>query len=254
MFKCEIPLFNPAPLRKEILESMRDLAVKEQSARYENYSDGILAGCGLFEQGMKIGVKSGLVKYAGRIYVLPQQDSVHYRATDDWTVLKIQFGGEKTNRDFRTYEGHLALDENVRILPNEIELGRFKLKQGSRLRTKYVDFQDMETEYDTVNPINVPFAGIGEHTLSPVILTNFAREAYPHVVEPIDISFCTCCMASNGVMSRESIHLYLWRRLDIDSKMFDNREMHSHLADVLADVKGMARQVGKGQSEGVLLL
>jgi hypothetical protein len=254
MFECKIPLFNPAPLRKEILESMRDLAVKEQSARYDAYSDGIIAGCDLFEQGMKIGVSSGLVKYAGRIYILPHQDSVPYRATEVWTVLKIQFGGEKLTRDFRTFEGLLALDENTSILPNEIELGRFKLKQGSRLRTKYVDFQDMETEFDTVNPVNVPFASAGEHTLSPVILTHFAREAYPYAAEPIDAAFCTACLANSGVMSRESIRLFLWRRLKMEGTMFDNREMHSHLADVLAEIKGMARQVGKEQAEGVLLL
>jgi hypothetical protein len=247
-------LFNPAPLRKEILESMRDIAVKEQAARYGGYSDGILAGCNLFEQDMKIGVDGGLVKYAGRVYVLPQRDSVPYQATDAWTVLKIQFGGEKLTRDFRTYEGRLVLDENTGILPNEIELGRFKLKQGSRLRTEYVDFQDMETEYDTVNPFNVPFAGIGEHTLSPVILTHFAREAYPYAANPIDAAFCTGCLAGSGVMSRESIRLYLWRRLGAEGKMFDNREMHYHLAEALAEMKGHARQVGQGQPDGVLLL
>jgi len=254
MFECKTPLFNPAPLRKEILESMRDLTVKEQAARYDQYSDGILAGCGLFEQGMKIGVTGGLVKFAGRVYVLPQRDSVPYSATDAWTVLKIQFGGEKLTRDFRTYEGRLALDENTNILPNEIELGRFKLKRGSRLRTEYVDFQDMETEYDTVNPINIPFAGFGEHTLSPVILTHFAREAYPYASEPLDIAFCTCCLANSGVMSRESIRLYLWRKLEIDGTTFENRDLHSHLADVLAEMKGMARQGGQGHDDGVLLL
>jgi len=254
MFECKIPLFNPAPLRKEILESMRDLAVSEQVARYGEYSDGILAGCGLFEQGMKIGVAGGLVKFAGRVYVLRQRDSVTYRATDSWTVLKIQFGNEKLNRDFRIFEGSLALDANTNILPNEIELGRFKLKQGSRLRTEYVDFQDMETEYDTVNPLNIPYAGIGEHTLCPIILTHFAKEAYPYAIDPIDIAFCTCCLANSGVMSRESIRMYIWRRLGMAGKMFDNGELHAHLADVLAEMKGISRKGGLGRPKGIELL
>jgi len=254
MFECKIPLFNPAPLRKEILENMRDLAVKEQAARYSEYSDGILAGCELYERDMKIGVTGGVLKFAGRIYVLTGSDSVPYRPTDAWTVLKVQFGGEEKSRDFMRYVGRLALDENVATLPNEIELGRFKLKHGSRLRTVYKDFQDMETEYDTVNLINVPFAGIGEATLSPVIMTHFAREAYPHAKEAPDIAFCTACLANSGMMSRESIRLYLWRRLDADGKMFDNREIHFLLTDLLAEMKGMARQGGQGQSQGVLLL
>lgn len=254
MFECKMPLFNPAPLRKEILESMRDLAAKEQAARYGAYSDGILAGCGLFERSMEIGVDSGLVKYAGRIYVLPQRESVPYRATDAWTVLKIQFGSERLARDFRTFEGRLALDENASILPNEIELGRFKLKKGSRLRTEYVDFHDMETEYDTVNPINIPYAAVGEHTLSPVIMTHFAREAYPYATGPADIAFCTSCLANGGTMSRESIRLYLQRRAGTDIGAPENYELHSRLSDALADMKGSARQIGHGQHDGVLLL
>ena len=254
MFKCKLPLFNPAPLRKEILESMRDLAENEQAARYGGYSDGILAGCELFEQNMKIGVTGGLVKFAGRVYVLPERDSVTYWATDAWTVLKIQFGSEILTRDFRSYEGSLVLDENTNILPNEIELGRFKLKHGSRLRTEYVNFQDMETEYDTVNPINIPFAGIGEHTLSPVILMHFAREAYPYVSEPIDVAFCTCCLANSGIMSRESIRMYLWRRMELETSTFDNQELHYHLSDVLAEMRGMTKQTSHSHSEGILLL
>ena len=233
---------------------MRDLAENEQAARYAAYSDGILAGCALFEKNMEIGVTSGLVKFAGRVYVLPQADSAKYSARDVWTVLKIQFGGERLTRDFRIYEGYLVLDDNTDILPNEIELGRFKLKQGSRLRSTYTDFQDMETEYDTVNPINIPYAGIGEHTLSPVILNHFAKEAYPYAESNIDIAFCSCCLANSGAMSRESIRRYLWRRLDMESIELDNQQMHSRLADILADMKGSAKQLGKGNTDGVLLM
>jgi len=254
MFECKIPLFNPAPLRKEILESMRNLALLEQNARYSEYSDGILSGCGLYEKEMKIGVTGGLVKFAQRVYVLPERSGVEYTATDTWTVLKIQFGTEKQTRDFRIYEGRLALSESTNILPNEIELGRFKLKQGSRLRTKYMDFQDMETEYDTVNLVNVPYAGIGEHTLCPIILTNFANEAYPHAADSIDISFAMSCLASSGEMSRDSIKQYLRRRLNMSAREFDNREMHYHLANILAQIKGVSRQTGKGEQEGLLLL
>jgi len=254
MFEHKLPLFNPAPLRKEILENMRDLTLMEQNARYSEYSDGILIGCGLVERSMNIGVKSGLVKYAGRIYVSTGQDSLTYSPTDDWTVLKIRFGNEEKTRDFSYYSGELILDENTVQMPNEMELGRFKLKKGSSLRTKYTDFQDMETEYDTVNLINVPYAGIGESTLCPEILVNFAREAYPHVTEPLDTAFCTACLAGSGIMSRESIHQYIWRRLGNDTQEYGNKEMHRHLSYLLTEIKGLARHNGPNRPEGVLLL
>jgi len=253
MFECKIPLFNPAPLRKEVLETMRDLVLREQNARYNDYSDGILSGCGLYERETEIGVTCGLVKFAGKVYVLSESSGVKYSATDSWTMLKVRFENEERDRDFSIYRGALVLDENTTLMPKEMELGRFKLKQGSRLRTEYVDFQDMETEYDTVNLINVPYAGLNEHTLCPVILTHFAREAYPHAKDPADIAFCTSCLSNSGIMSRESIMLYLWRRGQNQST-YGNHELHSSLADVLSEMKGTARQTGQGQSEGLLLL
>jgi hypothetical protein len=254
MFEYKIPLYNPAPLRREILESTRDIAAREQAARYGSYSDGVLAGCGVFESDMNIGVLGGLVKFGGRVYVLSDRESVPYRPTDAWTVLKIRFGGEERSRDFLRFTGHLVLDENTNILPNELELGRFKLKQGSRLRTVYTDFKDMETEYDTVNLIGVPYSGIGEATLYPEILMYFAREAYPLALDALDIAFCTLCLAGNGVMSRESIKAYLIRRLKLSERAFENAELHSHLASVLADMSGATRGESRRARDGVMLL
>jgi len=253
VFECKIPLFNPAPLNKEVLESIRDIAAREQNARYHAYSDGILAGCELYERDMEVGVNSGLVKFADCVYVLSDSQGVTYSATDSWTMLKIRFENEEITRDFSIRRGFLVLDENTTLLPNEMELGRFKLKQGSRLRTQYVDFGDMETEYDTVDLINVPFAGLGEHTLCPTILMHYAREAYPHVKDPADIAFCTSCLSNSGVMNRESIMLYLWRRGRSQSA-YTNRELHNNLANLLAEIKGISRQTGQGQDDGLLLL
>jgi hypothetical protein len=254
MFEYKMPLFNPAPLRKEILESMRDLAAGEQFARYKSYSDGILSGCELTERDMRLVVGEGLVKFGGRVYVLGAAAGVEYRHTDDWTVLKIRFGGEEKTRDFLRFTGQLTLDDNTNILPNELELGRFKLKRGSRLRTEYVDFGDMETEFDTINPVNVLYAGVGEPALSPVILSHFAREAYSYAKEPLDVSFCTCCAANSGVMSRESLRLYVIRRLERDKRDFTNLELHNYLSEILDEIKGVTRAKSKGLSDGVLLL
>jgi hypothetical protein len=254
MFEYKIPLFNPAPLSREILETMRDLASEEQAARYSEYSDGVIAGCGLFESNLNIGVLGGLVKFGGRIYVLTGKESVPYRPTDAWTVLKIRFGGEERSRDFLRYAGRLVLDENTNILPNEMELGRFKLKQGSRLRAEYTDFKDIETEYDTVNLISVPYAAIGEPTLSPVVLRHFATEAYPNARDAVDAAFCTSCLANGGVMSRMSVSAYLIKKLRLPNDPLGNKELHSLLADVLAELKGETRQVGKNETAGIMLL
>ena len=256
MFIHKIPLFSPAPLHKEILESMRDLTLLEQTARFAGYSDGILAGCGLIEKDMNIGVESGLVKFGGRVYVLSGDNSVHYEPTDKWTVLKARFGGEVRSRDFITYTGKLFLDSNVNLLPNEIEFGRFKLKKGFRLRTKYVNFADMMTEYDTVNLVNATFAGIGEPTLSPVILEHFAKEAFDYAENPLDAAFCCTALSGNGVMSRECILRYLNKRLNLNFESFNtitNSEAYSYLEQILLEIMGLNMGGGGGEDDGVLL-
>lgn len=239
MFIHKVPLFNPGPLHKGILDAMRDLTLLEQTARFARYSDGILVGCGLIERNMNIGVSTGLVKFGGRVYVLASDTSLPYQPTDQWTVLKVRFGPEEKSRDFLCFTGELVLDNNTEVLPNEMEFGRFKLKQGSRLRTEYVDFQDLVTEYDTVNLLNIPFAGIGEVTVSPVILKLFAKEAYPYAETTLDITFCCAALTGSGIMSRESIYQYLWRRLKLEMTPMQNTEIHRHLTKILYELKGL---------------
>ena len=253
MFECITPLFNPAPLSKEILESMRDLTANEQNVRYHSLSDGVISGCELYEKDMEIGVTSGIVKFEGRIYILSSFSGVKYKATDSWTVLKIRFGNEELSRDFSAYRGSLVLDDSTHILPNELELGRFKLKRGSQLRVNYVDFHDMQTEYDTVHLLHVPFAGIGEHTLCPVILMHFAREAYAYAKDAVNIAFCTSCLSSNGIMSRESIIKYISKN-DRYNYPNDNHGLYVNLADILADLKGITQHSDRVQRDELLLL
>jgi hypothetical protein len=251
MFIHKIPLFNPAPLHREILESMRDLTLLEQTARFADYSSGILVGCGLIERDMNIGVSTGLVKFGGKVYVLESGASVKYEPTDEWIVLKARFGAEEKSRDFVCSTGELVLDSNVELLPNEIEFGRFKLKRGFRLRTEYVDFADMMTEYDTVNLINATFAGIGEPTLSPAILENFAKEAFEYAENPIDTAFCCFALGNSGVVSRECIRRYILKRLKAETE--SNSEIFHGLEQILLELKGQGGGIPNSDDEGVLL-
>jgi hypothetical protein len=56
---------------------------------------------------------------------------------------------------------------------DELELGRFKLREGAVLRSDYTDFFDLITEYNTINVINVEYAGIKESTMNLLCSRNF---------------------------------------------------------------------------------
>jgi hypothetical protein len=252
MFICKTPRLEPAPLTKQILEAMRDQPLREQDARYAPYSDGVLVGCALWEEDLRIGVERGLVKYSGRIYVLAERAGVVYRPTDNWTALKIRFAPEQRTRDFSTYTGELALDETLFSAPNELELGRFKLKAGSRLRTEYENFRDMATEYDTMNVLHARQAGVPVPALHPLILRQFAQEAYPGAERADDVAFCSACYS--GPVSREYITRYIGRRLGKDALEAGNEELFEYLAEMLDEIKGRGKKESGAGEEGYMLL
>ena len=78
--------------------------------------------------------------------------------------------------DYVRYVTEFVLDENLERKQNELEVCRFKLKEGTRLRAEYKDFCDIETEYDTVNLANATWTSAGGNTLSKEITDYFARK------------------------------------------------------------------------------
>ena len=255
-FEHKVPIFRPGPVTKEIMLCMRDLALDDQNIRYHEYSDGIIAGCKLIEESMEIGLDGGIVKFAGRLYKLREKTLIPYEPTDDWTVLKLRFGPQIHDKEYLHYTAELVLDASLDIKPNEMEMGRFKLKKGSRLRTAYKDFWDMDTEYDTVNLLHVRQSARHKATLSPAITVHFAREAFRHLKDnPLDCAFCTACLESGEPIKRELIERYVCNRLGREHEEMDNSRLHEALSKVLDLIAGRTRgDLGKGHKREVIVI
>jgi len=87
----------------------------------------------------------------------------------------------------------------------EMELGRFRLQEGARLRYIYQNLQD----YDTINRMHAPYACMGGSTVSPEILVRFAEEMMEmEVSEPFDIAVVMNILANDGRVSRNAITGY----------------------------------------------
>ena len=235
----KMPTFMPGPVKKEMLLCLRDAAIDEQNIRYHEYSDGIITGCGLIEEDMNIGIINGIVKFGGRLYKLSEKTLLPYEPTDSWTVMKISFNPETEHREYIHFTADLILDNSAEITSNELEVGRFKLKKGSRLRTSYKDFSDMATEYDTVNLIYVRQSARGVSTLNPEITTHFAREAYPFLKDnALDCSFCAACLSEGRSIGRELITRYVCNRLNKEYRDMSNAELHKALSEILDLIRG----------------
>jgi hypothetical protein len=252
----KVPTFAPGPVRKEIMQCLRDIALDAQDIRYFEYTNGVIAGCALVEKDMKIGLVNGMVKFANRIYKLKEKIFVPYEPTDALTILKLRFSPQITNTEYTHYTADLVLDTDTTLKPHEMEMGRFKLKRGSRLRATYTNFWDMATEYDTVNLIHVLQSARVNPTLSPAITRHFAQEAYKFLADnPLDSAFCTHALAGGEPLSRELIERYVCNRLKKDYETMNNAQLHASLGKVLDLITGRSGvDKGLGHDDGIILI
>jgi len=229
------PLFSSSRiLRREMLEAITDYTFKFGELLYEGYSDGILSGCNLTTTADTITVHPGIICYSKKLYLIIEPFSVNYYPTNTTCLLKIKFEDEVRTESLIYREITTELTESQEIINGEIELCRFKLQEGAKLRSDYVDFYDRGTEYDTLNTIHVPYSTKVRSTLHPDILQNYAREALriPKLSD-LDMSFCFLALNAQMPIQREVISAYVRKKLDIKEENYSNSELFNYLCQVL---------------------
>lgn len=238
MFSTTYPVFGKGRILKlEMLENLRDYPKDILDIHLQEYADGILTGCKLQISDNYIMITPGIIYFKGIPYILRDPYKLPYFHTNVTALLKISFSEKSANNDFISYTANAFIDDNIAISENEIELCRFKLKVGAKLRTDYTSFEDLETEYNTVNTIHAPYAAYKKSTISPDILNYFAQEAFKHnPTEPLDISFCMICMENQQAISRELITSYIALRLNIQKQDYTNQTIYKYLNQILNNI------------------
>lgn len=233
MFKDEFPEFKQGNiLKQKMLENLRDYPRDFLRFYFNDYSNGIINGVRLLIDKQEIKITEGLIKFNGRIYSLKQAVNLEYSSTNEENIIKINFSNSKEQADFKIYESKVSIDSNLNLGENELELGRFKLRQGAQLRAEYDKFQDFKTEYNTINLIQVKYSARGQATLHPLLINKFAQNLLQRSNEMLDNLFAMESINSRAV-SRSLIINYLAKRLDIAIKNYDNLELYSFLEEVI---------------------
>jgi hypothetical protein len=242
MFGNEYPVFTKKKLLKiKMLEQLRDFPKNFADITYKDYSDGILSGFELKVEGDKLMVMPGIVINAGSFYLMNEAVKLEYNATNSINYVKIRFFDVYKDEECIKYLSDLVIEGKEADEKTELELGRFRLQKGARLRTEYIDFDDFDTQYDTVNRINVNFAGVNESTLWREIVQYYAREIIKcKDADMYDIGFGMGVLRDSGIVSREFIEMYLDMRTGKSVKGFDNKELYHELAMLLRKTRGMA--------------
>lgn len=225
-------------LKTEMLNRLRDFPQYFTDIYFQQLSDGVVMGADVQVHDDILRIKRGIVKHAGRLYLLEEDMEVPYKATGHETVLKIRFTPQSDRPDFIEYGSTVVLDDDLNLSTNELELARFKLKEGAKLRSQYQSFADMTTEYNTLNIIHVSYAGNGNGTIHPAIIRYFASELLSkESANPYDIAFGMLCLNGTTV-EREVLLHYVSHRLGIGYQDYANVQIHKYLDRILHQAGG----------------
>lgn len=250
MFTNVFPLFAKGRiLKKEMLENLRDFPRNFFNIYFGDYSDGVIAGAEVIIGEGQITIAKGIVKHDQCLYLLEDNLQVPYFNVNKEILIKVKFLAEETGGDFRSRSTEVFLDDNLEIGPDQMELGRFKLREGATLRSDYTDFFDLATEYNTINIIHVPHAAPGLATLNPMILRYFAEIVLKSSnATADDINFAMLCL-SQRPLDRKLIQYYLVNRRELEYQDFSNIEIYRHLTLIVKELEsGIKQHHGPKQS------
>lgn len=255
MFRNTYPIFERKKvLKKEMLENLRDYPRILSDIQYQDYCDGVLCGCRLEAVDARLTVHPGSVLFRGILYCMDRPREIVCEARGEITYLKICFADKECGTGAEEYRGHICVDSRVPDAGRELELGRFKLQPGARLRTEYVDFGDYVTEFDTVNRIHVPYAAPGHPAVWQQVLKCFAGEMIRRGLrDPWDCAFCMSCMQLMQAMPYEAVRAYLNSRLGQEQE-YTNEQIYHTLGRILQKAEGTGTKKPGKQDNRVLMI
>jgi hypothetical protein len=238
LLEIKYPFFKKGRVLKiETLENLRDFPRNVLGVYNEHMSDGVVRGFTPVVDSHIITFSKGVLKHNGRLYLVDGSTAISYAEDDITAAIKLNFYDESDSGDFRTTFAEIGLDEDMTIAPNQVELGRFKLKAGAYLRSAYQGLYDFVTEYNTINIVNVPYSGYKEHTISHDILKFFAKEALEaNTQNAMDIAFCLTCLNSERI-ERQVILSYITYRSEKPARPLTNMDIHGRLVKILDAIK-----------------
>ena len=154
-----------------------------------------------------------MIKYGGFIYLMPESESVEYGSSKQQTILKMRLGKDSSSVDYTCYCMELALENEDTLEVGEFEVCRYKLQRGAVLRAEHENFEDMETEYDTLNYIHASWGGLRGKAMAPMVTRRFAMEILEtEGCKAEDIMFAYFCLSQPGTVPMDILTDYLDRK------------------------------------------
>lgn len=255
MFQREDVKFRRHTVLKADMLSLSCKAPMEYlELQYSGWSDGVLCGAQIIVGNNELTVQPGIVLYQGNMYRMTESTQIPYQANGRTMILRLHFGECKETESGKFYEADLSIMEEEERRAGDMELVRFCLQEGAELRDQYKNFEDLGTQFNTLNYIHAACAGYKEPALSPVVLSEYVKEAGKCAgTDAVDFAFFMECNRGQNV-SRASVRLYLQKKLqkkiEQDAK---NKELYEELKQVLRLIRTPGRVASQVLGRRILI-
>lgn len=236
----QMPIFSKGNLlSQEMLEALKNYEIEFAQNCYTGYSDGIITGAKIHVTEGLIYIGRGIIKFKDRLFFIEDNTKVAITPADEWQAVKVVLGDVEKSKEFEKQEMTIEITKSISRENGKIELCRVRLQDGAKLRSEYVNLEDMNTEFDTIHLIEAQWAAYEKDSLHPKVLEEFAKEARRHPLDnPMDITFMQQIINQDGkALNRELIEFYLDSRLEAKGESYTNREIYQGLKKVLQKIK-----------------
>ncbi len=227
------PVFKKGRILKiEMLEELRDYPRNMFEFYMKDYSEGIITGFEVEIKGNELIILPGILKLKGQLLCLRKAEKINYENTNKDMYIKLRVENDKVEKvgqeDYKKIKSKIIIEEIKELQENEIELGRYKLREGAYLRNNYEKLEDYSVEYNTLNIVNVKYATNKNYSLKKEIFDKFGEVLFKKGEKVLDISFGMIILNSDRV-NREVVKKYLERKLEIEIEKMSNEEIYNNL-------------------------
>lgn len=237
-------------MKKELLWALRDYSYFALQLQYPDYPDGIISGCRIGVEENILSIGPGIIKCNGFLFLMDGKEQVAYTSSNQYVSLKFRLVRREELPDYTRYITEYALDKDMECSPSELEICRFKLREGARLRINYKDFFDIQTEYDTVNLADAAWAARDGNTLSKYITDYFAERVLEcDRAQEGDVEFARMLLQSRDAVPRMILDDYIGRKTGNRNRKgpFMGRESFHRLEDILEGIRNGTGSRGSGK-------
>lgn len=255
MFQSNEPIFeNHGLLRASALTEAVSYERKNEELRYRGYANGILDGVRMNVEEDCLIVNPGRIWYEGHVYIMTEKVRIELGSCkNQMSMIKVRFHEPQIKNGIYVRSSEIVISHDLEIRGNELELCRFHLQNGAKLRNDYQDLVDFCTIYDTIQIVDAPFAALGEPSVSPEITTYFGRELYQRDLEhPYDVMMAMECVKGQTIQ-REMLILYIGKRLNRRIDQIGNTELVRGMAKILEQTKAGQRRMLRQRETRMIL-